>query len=148
MEQKNRQAINYFTNGFNCAQSVLLPFADDLKADKVTLEKIALGFGGGMGRLQKTCGAVTGAFMVISLFAARRSDDEEMSKALSREMIRDFHTAFISLHGVSDCRDLLGCDLNTEQGQAFLKEHGLSESVCNECIDHAVNIIERLVKIR
>jgi C_GCAxxG_C_C family probable redox protein len=145
MDQKKNLAINFFNNGLNCAQSVLMPFAEDLKADKNTLKKVALGFGGGMGRLQKTCGAVTGAFMVLSLFAVQHSKDEEMSKTLAREMIRDFHREFILIHNSSDCRDLLGYDLNTKEGQVLIEEHRLSESVCSICIGDAVNIIERLV---
>ncbi len=145
MEPKKSRAINYFNNGYNCAQAVALTFDDILEIDRKYLEQIACGFGGGMGRLQKTCGAVTGAFMVISLFAAQISKNNESCKEISKTMIRDFHRSFISLYGTSDCRDLLGCDLNTEEGQAYKKEHGLSESVCNECIGHSVNIIERLM---
>ena len=58
-------ALDYFSKGFNCAQSVLISCADILKIEEEKALRIASGFGGGMGGMQETCGAVTGAFMVI-----------------------------------------------------------------------------------
>ena len=144
--QNTHIAIDHFCNGKNCAQSVLLTFSENLNVDPSLLMNISCGFGGGIGRLQKTCGAVTGAFMVLSLFAAKISDDNELCKELSGIMIRDFHKEFIAIHGSSDCINLLGCDLNTDEGQSFLSEHGLSESVCNKCIIDSVRLIESLQK--
>ena len=51
---------------FNCAQTVFSLFAPDLGIDEKTALKIASGFGGGMA-CAETCGAVTGAYMVIGL---------------------------------------------------------------------------------
>ena len=144
MNDKANKAISYFSEGKNCAQSVLLVFSEDLDVDPTILESLSLGFGGGMGHLQKTCGAVTGAFMVISLLAAQLSDDKDVCADISQKMIRDFHQEFISSHGSSDCIDLLACNLNTEEGQSFRREHGLSESVCNECIIDSIRLVERL----
>ena len=60
---RQQAATNYFLQGFNCCQSVLLAFSDILNADPETLKTIASGFGGGMGRLREVCGAFSG--MVI-----------------------------------------------------------------------------------
>ena len=57
-------AMDYFLQGYNCAQSIILAFEDLLPADKITLSKMASSFGGGMGRLREVCGAVSGMFMV------------------------------------------------------------------------------------
>ncbi len=48
-----------FLEGNNCAQSVVLSFAEDYGYSKELALKIAAGFGGGMGRIQGTCGAVS-----------------------------------------------------------------------------------------
>ncbi len=45
----------------------LTVFADDLKFSKELAQKLAAGFGGGMGKQQETCGAVTGAIMVSGI---------------------------------------------------------------------------------
>jgi hypothetical protein len=44
------QAVLKFAEGYNCAQSVLFSFCDDLNLDKDKALKIACGFGAGMGR--------------------------------------------------------------------------------------------------
>ena len=59
------QAVSKFAEGYNCAQSVLFSFCDDLGMDKDKALKIACGFGAGMGRKEEVCGAVTGGIMVI-----------------------------------------------------------------------------------
>ena len=64
---KAEKAVEFFNNGYNCAQSVFCTYCEELGISKESAAKIAGGFGGGMGRLQEVCGAVTGAFMVLSL---------------------------------------------------------------------------------
>jgi hypothetical protein len=50
---KAEQAIAKFISGYNCAQSVLFSFCDDLNLDKNKALKIACGFGAGMGRKEE-----------------------------------------------------------------------------------------------
>ena len=57
MSVRSEIAIAKFTQGFNCAQSIIYAFSDDLGIDKDTALKIACGFGAGMGRKQEVCGA-------------------------------------------------------------------------------------------
>ena len=78
--KRQDKAVKYFNEGYNCAQSVVLSFQDVLSADNETIVNIASGFGGGMGRLQKTCGALTGSFMVISLYNSENIEDESERK--------------------------------------------------------------------
>ena len=61
------QAVSCFKGGFNCSQAVLSTYAQDFGLDREAALKLAAGFGGGMGRMAGTCGAVTGAFMVLGL---------------------------------------------------------------------------------
>ncbi len=60
-------AVSRFAEGYNCSQAVLSAYAEQLGVDGETALKIAAGFGGGLGRMAETCGAVTGAFMVLGL---------------------------------------------------------------------------------
>ncbi|MBQ7381204.1 MAG: C_GCAxxG_C_C family protein, partial [Clostridia bacterium] len=63
-EQKARE---YFLEGYNCAQAVLLAFGDLTELDNETLAKLASPFGGGMGRMREVCGAVSGMLMAKGL---------------------------------------------------------------------------------
>jgi len=138
---RNEIAIEEFKKGFNCAQSVLSAFTDDLKIDKDMALKISAGFGSGMGRLQGTCGAVTGAFMAIGAFISNKYENNSDRKAKSIEMIQSYNEKFIALHKTSDCKDLLGCNLRTPEGQAFFKDNNLSEKICVRCISDSVDIL-------
>ena len=67
MITKVELARQYHERGFNCAQSVLAPFAPDYGLSEETALRISTGFGSGMGRLCDVCGALTGAFMAVGL---------------------------------------------------------------------------------
>lgn len=98
-----------------------------------------------MARLQHTCGAVTGAFMVLGMVNSGRYTDRKEIKDTTYAMIREFNNRFIALHGATDCRTLLGCDLNTQEGQNYMSEYKLSESICEKCVAHSVSILNELL---
>ena len=58
-------AVEYFKQGYNCAQSVFLAYADRYGFDKDTALRVSSSFGGGMGRLREVCGAVTAMFAIV-----------------------------------------------------------------------------------
>ncbi len=131
------EAGMYFDRGFNCAQSVLLAFAPDLGLEPEEASRVAAGFGGGMSRMQKTCGAVTGAVMVLGArYGAKGPDDEEAAVRL-REKVRQLFADFSREFGETDCLALLGADLNTEEGQQKIEREGLSQSHCHRFVAYA-----------
>ena len=60
-------AKDYFLQGYNCAQSVAMTFANDLGISEDDMKAISNPFGGGFCRLREVCGAVSGMLMVIGL---------------------------------------------------------------------------------
>ena len=60
-------AEQYFLEGYNCSQAVLLAFSDRTGLDKETAARLASSFGGGLARMREVCGAVSGAAMVLGL---------------------------------------------------------------------------------
>jgi len=145
MKTKKEVAVASFRSGMNCAQSVLSSFTEEVQADKNVTLRISSGFMGGMGKLQKTCGAVTGSFMVIGLCNSAKTDDPGEIKSSNVKMIQEFNKRFIELHQHTDCSSLIKCDLNTEEGQRFFSEQRLGENVCEKCIMSAVGILEELL---
>src|SRR5574344_1946956 len=67
IEEHKKRAVDYFEEGYNCSQSVVMAYADLYDIDINTVAKLATSFGGGMGRLREVCGAVSGMFMVLGL---------------------------------------------------------------------------------
>ena len=125
------QAESSFRSGFNCAQAVLTSFAELLDTDKETLYKISNGFGGGMGRKQEVCGAVSGAIMAISLVHGRGEIDSLEKQETTYKKVRELIDAFTKEFGTITCSELLsGCNLLTDEGQKMFREQGLKERCC------------------
>jgi C_GCAxxG_C_C family probable redox protein len=141
---RSQHAGELFLSGYNCAQSVLLSFADDLKFSKELAQKLAVGFGGGMGKQQETCGAVTGAIMVLGLLRGEEVNNNEELKAAAYSSVKELSRDFISAYKTTQCRELIGCDLNTPEGSEKFKEEKIMENVCAGCVRKAVEIVEDL----
>ena len=96
-----------FTDGYNCAQAVVGAFADEIGLPMETLMKLTSSFGGGMGGLRDTCGAVTGMFMVTGLlFGYDRPGDDAVKKA-HYARIRSLADSFKAKHESIICHELL-----------------------------------------
>lgn len=134
------KALSFFREGYNCSQAVLMACAGEGEATA----KAAAAFGGGMGRLQKTCGAVTGAYIYFGMNYGASGLPEEKDKIQVYERVKSFNKAFVERNGTDLCAGLLGEDLNTPDGKARIKERGLHEKVCEKCIIDAIEIIEIL----
>jgi C_GCAxxG_C_C family probable redox protein len=142
---KEQEALRYFRHGFNCAQSVFVVFAKDFGVPEMQALKIAGGFGGGMGRLQSTCGAVTGAYMAIGLKHGKTIGDEGVeNREKTYGLIKTFEKEFKELFSTTSCSELMKCDLNTEEGKKYAADNKLSEKVCERCIVEAVKLVEKI----
>lgn len=131
-----------FASGLYCAESVALALADELGGDAALLPRIATAFCSGMARMGGPCGALTGAMMGIGLAFGRSGASESVQPAYdaTRTLIREFEQAF----GGRDCRVLLGCDLDTPEGQAAFREQRLAAR-CARYTGAAAEIAARLI---
>ncbi len=113
--EKGQQALHHFNDGYNCAQSVLCAFKDELGVDMHTCARIASGFGGGVGRRREMCGAVSG--MVMALGAVCGYDDPcaTFEKTDTYELTRRAIDKFIAANGTIVCEQLLSnASINTK----------------------------------
>jgi len=138
---KKDTAEKLFNEGYNCSQSVFLAYSGDFGLDDKTAFKIASGFGGGMGRMQETCGAVTGAIMILGLESWDNAADPEKAKGKTYSLINDFVKEFRERNKTISCRELLNCDLNSAEGKQQFKNSGMRDKVCMKCIKDAVEIL-------
>lgn len=146
MKNRSESAVEMMIAGYNCAQSVLSVFCEDLNFDKEAALKLTTGFGAGMARRQEVCGAVTGAIMVISLKFGRGLADENAVAENTYLLVGEFMKRFSDIYGSCLCWDLLdGCDLMTETGRIFYKENDLSGKICRPCVADAVDFLEDLL---
>ena len=138
------EAKALFTQGYTCSQAIMAAFGPPLGLDREAALKIASGFGGGMGRLAETCGAVTAAFMVLGLKHGAATADREAKEAIYA-LVREFAARFKAIHGSILCRDLLGCNLNTPEGLALAQEKKLFSTVCPPYVETAAEILEEML---
>ena len=104
---KVEQAVEYFRNGYSCSQAICGTYSEEFGLSTEQAFKIASGFGGGM-RMGQTCGAVTGALMVLGL--------KYGEKLKTSEQAAEFIKRYRERRGEVSCRGLLGYDLTTEEG--------------------------------
>ena len=79
MSAKTEEAVKRFKKGFNCSQAVFSSYSEQFGLDGDVACKVATGFGGGM-RMAGTCGAVTGAFMVLGLKYGNSPEKDKKAK--------------------------------------------------------------------
>jgi len=138
------KALEIFKGELNCAQAVLATFSTKYGLDEKEAKKIACGFGAGCARQSLTCGAVTGAFMVIGLKHGRAEKEDMSSCVITYNKINEFTEKFTSLHGSVNCSDLIQCNLSTEEGQAKYKEKELVKKRCFYYIRDTCRILESM----
>ena len=94
-----------------------------------------------------TCGAVSGAFMVLGLALAGPACQTAEGRQACCDAVVAFGGAFRRRHGTLDCRDLLGCAMGTPAGAAQARELGLFKTRCPEFVRDAAEIVERMLRI-
>lgn len=137
------QAVSCFKEGFSCSQALLSTYGVEFGLDRETALKVSGAFGGGMGRMGETCGAVTGAFMVIGLKYGNTRVDDRQAKEKTYSLVKEFVEKFKSRNGSIACRELLGCDISTPEGMEIAKEKNLFATLCPKLVSDAAEIIEQ-----
>ncbi|OGN95398.1 MAG: hypothetical protein A2Z77_03970 [Chloroflexi bacterium RBG_13_51_36] len=145
---KAKEAEKQFEKGFSCAPSVLSTYSEQFGLDEELALKIACGFGGGIGRMGRTCGAVTGAVMVIGLKHGQANAGDEESRQETHKLVKEFIDKFTALHGSIECRELIGYDLSSPAGLKAARESGVFEEKCHGLVYDAACILEDVLHLR
>jgi C_GCAxxG_C_C family probable redox protein len=145
MSSRIEAATERFSQGFNCAQAVFSTYAPALEVEEEDALRVSTGFGAGMGRLQETCGAVTGAIMAIGCKHSMVNPADTAAKEAAYAHVQEFASQFRALHGTTSCKELLGCDLTTVEGRKEFNGKGLAKTVCTPCVRDACRILEETV---
>lgn len=140
-------AIDYFYQGYNCSQSLVLAFKDMLDIDENSLSKMASSFGGGMGRLREVCGSVSGMFMVAGLLFGYSGPEKGDVKADHYAVIQELAKRFEEKNGSIVCREILGLSAKHDSPvpEARTKEY-YAKRPCPEIVGTAAEILEQYIK--
>lgn len=120
-ETEKRVALSreYFMQGYNCAQSVAMTFADVYDVPSTLMARMSASFGGGIGRMRETCGSACGMFMLAGLEVSNGSSDADMKK-MDYEVVQHLAAEFKEQTGSLLCRELLG--LNKQRADGTLPQ--------------------------
>jgi C_GCAxxG_C_C family probable redox protein len=140
-----QEAVQYFQQGFSCSQAVVAALSEPLGLEREKALKISQAFGGGMARMGLTCGAVTGALMVIGLKHGRTRPEDDEAREKTYRLVLEFYRRFQDLHGSTVCRELIGIDLSTPEGQKQGEERAVFTNLCPKFVADAVSILEQIL---
>ncbi|MCK4286308.1 MAG: C_GCAxxG_C_C family protein [Candidatus Lokiarchaeota archaeon] len=138
-------AISLFKKGFRCSQAILSVYATQFGLDQELALRLASPFGGGMGSLRNTCGAVTGAFMVLGLKYGHSKVGELKKKEKANQIAKDFVEKFKSRNGSIMCKELLNCDISTPEGRNKAIEEKFFIEICPNLVRDSAEILEELL---
>jgi C_GCAxxG_C_C family probable redox protein len=138
-------AAAYFGRGFSCSQAVLGAYGERFGLGREMAFRLADGLGGGMAGLGKTCGAVTGAMLVLGLAYGRSRADDPRAKVATSTAIRQLVSRFEARHGSVACRDLLDCDIDTPHKLEMARQRGLFTTLCPVFVRSAAELLDELL---
>ena len=104
---RSERAAEYFLEGYNCAQSVTMAFADLIGMDVKAASRLASPFGGGMGRMREVCGAVSGMLLVLGILYGYDTPNDDEIKGNLYAQVQSLAEDFRSQVGTILCREIL-----------------------------------------
>jgi len=141
---KISEAVDCFKGGSACAQAILSTYGQDWGLSRGQTLRLGAGFAGGM-RMGETCGAVTGAVMVLWLRYAKSDCDKLGSREQVYKAVRKFTSKFRERHGSPLCKEMLGVDISTHEGMETAIEKNLFREICPNLVRDAAEILEEML---
>ena len=140
--EKKQLAKEYFEQGYNCAQSVLLAFCEETGFSREQAAHLASTFGGGMGRMREVCGAVSAMLMIQGLLEGYSDPKAKEEKSELYARVRTLADRFREKNHSIICRELL---IDTEvtpggEPEARTKEY-YERRPCGCYVEDAAQII-------
>ena len=144
---RKEQAIQYFKEGYNCSQAVVLTFKDILKIDPNELCRIASPFGGGISRMRETCGAVTGMVLVLGNLIGYETPETGEKKHELYKNTQEIMHIFENRYGSLRCGKLLNISQKHDYPMPTPRDHSFFiNRPCPELIGGAAEILEDYLK--
>lgn len=132
---KKEKAIELHDKRFNCCQAVACAFAEEIGVDEQTLFKAGEGFGLGMGCMEGTCGALSGAIMLAGFKNSDGNTDAPTTKASTYQLSKELLKEFKEITGSTVCKELKG----VETGKMLCS--------CPDCIRAGVEVVEKVLHL-
>ena len=123
MKSRVQQAVEKKNTGYNCAQAVACTYCDIAGVDEETMKNITQAFAGGMGTMEASCGALTGAAIALGMI--------NKNPVKSMQNVRAIMSAFKEQNGTVICKELKGIAT------------GKVVRACSDCVYDAALFLEQ-----
>lgn len=133
-----------FMEGIDCSQIVAGEFAGELGMEEGTLRRMSACFGGGM-HCGETCGAVTGALMVIGLKFGHSERGDQGQRNILLEKAGEFKRLYEEKYPSSMCRELLGHDISKAGEMDKVLEKGLLFKLCPHIVEDVMEMLKKVI---
>lgn len=133
MNTRVEETIKRHDKGYNCAQAVACTYADLVGLDEETLFKLTEALGAGMGGMEGTCGAVSGACILAGLVNSTGNLETPNSKGQTYKLSREIVNEFLDKNSSVVCKELKGVTT------------GKVLRPCADCIKDAAKIAEEVL---
>ena len=149
VEERVERARNYFLEGYNCAQAVVMAFDDVMGMDVNRLALLTAPFGGGMGRMREVCGTVSGMAFVAGAIAPSVDPKNLEERKNNYALVQTFADKFRQENGDIVCRRLLGLEPIVEKSETAMPSERTAEYYkkrpCVEYVACAARIIAEYI---
>lgn len=133
MESRVGKTLENHKKGYNCCQAVACAYCDLVGMDEATVFRAAEAFGAGMGGMQTTCGAVSGAVLLAGLKNSGGDLENPRTKGGSYRLSKQIVEEFQKKNTTVVCKDLKG----VETSQPLRS--------CDGCIEDAAALVEQIL---
>lgn len=130
--------LKYLNDGYNCSQTIFMYFSKNYNIDIQIAANISKAFESGMFN-GDTCGAVSGAYMVLGLHFSDLSRNDLNNK------INYFNSLFKEKMSHIKCEELLGININIENNMQKALDSGKIQSICPNAIFTSIEILEKMI---
>jgi C_GCAxxG_C_C family probable redox protein len=145
MGKESELAIKLFEKGFSCSQAVLTSHCEEYGLKKELAHKVSGAFGGGMGHIGESCGAVTGALMLIGLKYGKYKEEDAESKERTYSIVKEYVNQFKAKHGSISCKALIQFDISIEEELKKARKAGVFQTICPQLVKDSIEIVEKLL---
>ncbi len=133
MKSRVEDTLKLHDKGYNCAQAVACTYCDLVDIDKTTMFRMTEGLGLGMGGMEGTCGALTGACVIAGALKSGADTEKPITKGQTYKYSRELVAKFNERNKATKCRDLKGVDT------------GVVLRPCPACITDAAEFVEEVL---
>ncbi len=137
-------SVEIFRSGIACSQAVLVAYSQLVGLDPSQAMKLSAGFAGGMRRAE-TCGAVTGAYMVLGMHYCGDDCNAATGRKKIYSMVREFTNRFEQRNKTTICKELLAYDISTKEGIKSAQSNNLFKTKCVKMVQDAAEILEEML---